>query len=103
LGDLVELGELSLGLPAALFPEVELVEVPSEGLPLVDDLVEGGGELLVADLASGVGTDDAGFFEVEFVEASGDGCSLVALLGFGLGGCGDVTLRGCSELVGVAE
>ncbi len=72
VGQLVECFELCRRCPAALLPEVELPEVAFEGCPFVGDLVEGGGELLIVDVASGVGADHSGFFEVQLVEASGD-------------------------------
>jgi len=45
-----------------------LVEVTSQGVTLVGDLVAGGGELLVVDMVSGVDTGGTGFFGVGFVE-----------------------------------
>jgi hypothetical protein len=45
-----------------------LVEVTSQGVTFVGDLVAGGGELLVVDMVSGVGTDGTGFFGVDFIE-----------------------------------
>jgi len=103
LGESLELVEVGLGCSGVLLPEVELMEVFSEGVAFVGYLAEGGGELVVVDVASGVGPDNPGFFQVELVESAGDAGPLVGLLGLGVGGGGDVVLGGLAEPVGVGE
>ena len=69
VGQVIELGETGTAGAAFGVPDVELGEVASEGCSLVVDLFKGGGKLVVVDVLTGVGSDDAGFFEVELVEA----------------------------------
>lgn len=93
----VELGETGTAGAALGVPGGDLGEVALECDLFVADFSEGGGELGVVDLFAGVGSDDAGLFEVELVEALGDGGPLAGAerrIGEGLG---NVVLGGLSD------
>ena len=65
-GDGSELRELGSRCSGPILPGGDLVEVVSQAVALVSDLVELG----VADLFSGVAADHSGLFELQLIETS---------------------------------